>query len=343
MSGMRPAGFRVQHHFAITMISGQQHAAANLAQSDFYLSDSVINSLHGLDRRSEASGMADHVRVGEVTDDQIVRAALNRADKPPGQLWCGHFRLQVVCPYFGRGHHDPVLTLKHLLTATVQEESNVRVFLGFGHTQLGEAHVGNCLPKSIGQIQRREQHGQERVQRACIARHACGSSEFKRSRTDKISEMRVKQAGQEFTHPVGTEIRRKQNISVFNAVITRHYGRRDEFVCLTGCIGSVYLRERIGSTISFRFRNDFVGLFHTVPAIVAVHGVEAPGECGNFCSVWKIGQQALHIATGAFWRRVPAIKKGMDQNVDTGSRQDMGESSDMGLMRMHTARGRKTK
>ena len=97
---MRPAGLRVLHHLAIAVIGCQEHAAACLAQGRLDLADSAIDRFHGFDCRFQAAGMADHIGVGEIADDQIVFAALDGADQLFGQLRRGHFRLQVIGPDF---------------------------------------------------------------------------------------------------------------------------------------------------------------------------------------------------------------------------------------------------
>ena len=77
--GVRGVGhvvFEIPHLFEVAVV-GQDHGrAAELFDLVEDFSDAGIDGLGGLDRRREHAGVADHVRVGKVDDDDIVLAAI---------------------------------------------------------------------------------------------------------------------------------------------------------------------------------------------------------------------------------------------------------------------------
>ena len=86
----------VAHHFCVAMIGGNQALPPTSASASAYLCDALIQCFDGFDRCVIVAGMADHVAVGVVADDQIVLAATNRRAQAFGQLGCRHFGLQIV-------------------------------------------------------------------------------------------------------------------------------------------------------------------------------------------------------------------------------------------------------
>ena len=136
MSRVRLPGLGIQHQLCIAMISGYQHLATSLLQGLVYPSKYSINFLNCLDRRCKLPGMANHVRVGVITNNNVIDSTLDRRHQVVGNLGRTHFRLQIIGCHHRRFHKDAVFPFIGSLYTTVKKESNVRVFLGFGKTQL---------------------------------------------------------------------------------------------------------------------------------------------------------------------------------------------------------------
>ena len=89
-------GGAVEHEFGIAMISRHQHLATAALQRINNAPDTAINCLDRLDRSIKFTGMSDHIRVGIITDDDIVNTAFNRSNQLVGDFRRIHFRLHVI-------------------------------------------------------------------------------------------------------------------------------------------------------------------------------------------------------------------------------------------------------
>jgi hypothetical protein len=155
VGGVGAAGFGVAHQFAIAVVGGDQQAPP-CAMASAIAAQTGIHRFHRLDRGGQAAGMADHVRVGEVQDDHVVLAGVDRGDRFVGQFGGGHFRLQIVGGDFRGGDHDAVLTGLGVFLAAVEEIGDVRIFFRLGHAQLGAPACGDDLAQQCPPWLRRE-------------------------------------------------------------------------------------------------------------------------------------------------------------------------------------------
>ena len=162
--GVRAAGFRIAHHFAIAVIGGDEKRAAGFLDRLGDAAEPGIDRLHRLDRGRQVAGVADHVGIGVVEHDQIVFAGIDRGDRLVGEFGRRHFRLQIVGRDFRRRHHDAVLAGIGLLAAAVEEIRHVRIFLGLRHAQLRAAGVRHHFAEDVGERLRREDRRHELVQ-----------------------------------------------------------------------------------------------------------------------------------------------------------------------------------
>ena len=103
------------------------YAAVNASYS---LYDSVIDT-----------GVADHVAVCVVEDDEILLVAVDSLDKLLGYDRSTHLRLKVICRNLRRRNQDSVLILERSLAASIEEESYMSIFLSLCDTQLTETCI----------------------------------------------------------------------------------------------------------------------------------------------------------------------------------------------------------
>ena len=87
-------------------------------------------------RRFQDAGVTDHVGIGVVADDRIVLAFLDSRDQFVGHQRRVHFRLQVVGGHHGRLDQDTILVLERRFLATVEEEGDMGILLGFSTVEL---------------------------------------------------------------------------------------------------------------------------------------------------------------------------------------------------------------
>ena len=100
--------------------------------------EAAVQRFHRRDRRRDAAGVPDHVRVREVADDDLVPARDSMsATSCVGDAVGAHLRHQIVGRNLLRRHQDAILALVRLLPAAVEKVGDVRVLLGLGEPQIG--------------------------------------------------------------------------------------------------------------------------------------------------------------------------------------------------------------
>ena len=119
--------------------------------------EAAIDRLDRLDRRAEIAGMADHVGVGEIDDDRRRSVPLSIASTSLSVTSGADISgLQIVGRDLGRGHQDAALAGKLLLAPAIEEEGDVRVFLGLGDAQLRQAGLRHQFAESVARAPRAE-------------------------------------------------------------------------------------------------------------------------------------------------------------------------------------------
>ena len=107
----------------------------------------------------DGGGGRHHVGRRQVADEQRVHSGLHLAHHRVRHRLRSHLGLEIVGGHLGRLLHLAHLAGEGLLAAAVEEEGHVRVLLGLGHVELGEAQVGDDLAQPVGLLLRREDHG----------------------------------------------------------------------------------------------------------------------------------------------------------------------------------------
>ena len=89
--------------------------------------------------------MADHVRIREVDNREIVRTGPYCVDQCCGHAGRAHLGLLVVGSDLCRRHQLAILARERLLASAVEEVGHVRVLLGFGGVELPQTGVRQDL------------------------------------------------------------------------------------------------------------------------------------------------------------------------------------------------------
>ena len=63
---------RLEHVVAVAVIGGDQTGPASVADGGDHVAEAGVDRLDRGDRRRDDAGVADHVRVGEVDDPEVV-------------------------------------------------------------------------------------------------------------------------------------------------------------------------------------------------------------------------------------------------------------------------------
>ena len=146
---VRLSGFRIDHLLSVAVIGGDQRNPANGAHRLGDPSQASIYVLAGFDRLVELAGVADHVGIGEVDDENIRPAFINRAQQVVRYLEGGHRRLEIVCSDPWRRHQQPLLAGKFFFRAAVEKISYVRVLFGFGKPEVLQAEAREHVCQNV--------------------------------------------------------------------------------------------------------------------------------------------------------------------------------------------------
>ena len=101
--------------------------------------------------------MTDHIGIGEIHDNQVMRAAVDSVKHCRQNLLGRHFRLQIISGHLWRVHQMPVLSVKGGLIPAIEKEGHMRIFFGFGYSQLAQPRLGYGLAKAVAEVWRQKQ------------------------------------------------------------------------------------------------------------------------------------------------------------------------------------------
>ena len=147
--GGHGAAIGLEHDLGVAVVGGDHGDAAHFQGGLHHPAHARVHRLHGLDGGLENAGVAHHVAVGEVQDDDVIRAGVDALDALVADLPGAHLGLEVVGGHLGGGHQHPVLAGVLLFHAAVEEEGDVGVLLRFGDAQLGHAHGAEVLAQAV--------------------------------------------------------------------------------------------------------------------------------------------------------------------------------------------------
>ena len=136
------------------MVGGDNAFAVELEQFRNYFGATLIDRFDGFDSRFDNAGVADHVGIGKVQDDQI--EFVDPLEELIGHFKRAHFRLKIVSRDFRRRNEEAFLAGKWFLDATVKKICDVRIFFSFRDADLFFARLADELAENDFQIRRRK-------------------------------------------------------------------------------------------------------------------------------------------------------------------------------------------
>ena len=97
-----------------------------------------VDGFDGADGGFHLAGVADHVGVGEVDDDDVEGGVADGFDDGVGDAGGGHLGGEVVGGDLLRGDEGAVFAGEGFLDAAVEEVGDVGVLLGLGYAEVAE-------------------------------------------------------------------------------------------------------------------------------------------------------------------------------------------------------------
>ena len=280
------------------MVGSQENDAARVQHRVGDLAHALVNSLDGFDRCVKHAGVADHVAVGEVQDDDVVLAALNAGLALVGNLVGAHFGLEVVGGNLRAGDDLAVLALAGLLNTAVEEEGHMGVLLGLGNAQLGLAVGGQILAQRVLQLHRRVRDLAV-GHRGVVLGHTDIVDLLAAAAALKAGKVVVAEDAGHLTGTIRAEVHEDDGVAVLHAATLAGDNGNDELVGHVGGIAGLDGLGSVGGVVALAVDERGVGLLLAVPVVVAVHGVVTSGDRGDLAQPQlvqlglQVGQEAL--------------------------------------------------
>ncbi len=238
--------------------------------------------------------MANHVAVGVVDDDEVILFGAYSVHEADSHLIRAHLGLQVVGLHFRRGHEYAVFAGKGLFAASVEEEGDVGVLLGLGDVQLLQAVRREVFGEGVADdlLGEEDMHALERI---VIRRHAVVAQPLDRGHAlDRV----LCEGNGDFAGAVVAVVEEYDDVpgedaSVYGAV----YYRGEELVGHPVFVRVGHSLDHIVSLQPLAASQHVVCELDALPAVVAVHGIEASyngGDCagGGRAMLLQVAQEA---------------------------------------------------
>ena len=306
-----------------------------------HAADGLVHRFDRGDRGFHHAGVADHVTVGEVADDDGILVGGNGLDELVGDLGGAHLRDQVVGRELLRGRHQAaVFALELLFHAAVEEEGDVGVLLGLGHAELLEAVLADDVAKGVHQFLGRVSDGQR--QGLVVLRGADVAE-----RIDGLLALEAVKVGQvqrpgHLTGAVGTEVHEDDAVALVDDALGADDDRLDEFVRHIGGIACLHSVNGVGIQHAFAADDGVIAGLDAVPALVAVHAPEAALQGGDLrvAEAVALVLQLLDEARTALRGDVASVEEAVDVDLFQAARLGHVEDAEDVLdVAVHAAAG----
>ena len=146
---MGTAGDGVDEHLGVAVVCGDEEGAAVLADGVVDASELTVDGFDGADGGLDLAGVADHVGVGEVDDDDVEGGVVDGFDDGVGDAGGGHLWREVVGGYLLGGDEDAVFAGEGFLDAAVEEVGDVGILLGLCDAEVAEVGLGHDVGEDV--------------------------------------------------------------------------------------------------------------------------------------------------------------------------------------------------
>jgi len=149
VGGVGATSERVYEHLGVAVVGGDQQAAAALADGLVDTAQLGVDGFDGADGGFHLAGVADHVGVGEVDDDDVEGGVVDGFDDGVGYAGGGHLGGEVVGGDLLGRDEGAVFAGEGFLDASVEEVSYVRILLGLGHAEVAEVGLRHEVGEEV--------------------------------------------------------------------------------------------------------------------------------------------------------------------------------------------------
>ena len=310
-----------KHFFRIAVIRRNKCSATVLQHTFHHTTDALVHGSDSLFRCGNNACVPHHIAVGVVENHHIVLALFNFHNGTLAHFVSAHFRLQIVGGNLGGSNKHTAFVFVGGFHSAVEEESYVSVLFRFGNTQLCFAQFGKIFAQSVF-VRFRFEGNVHPFKLFIVLSHASPMHFASLSVKVKSRKTALSEGTCHFTSPVGTEVEEYHGVAVFHRcngfAVLGDYGRQHEFVRYTFGVTCIECLNGVGcSAFANAQSKHVVGLFHTVPTVVSVHGVVSAAHGCDFAELQllHVVTQLLYKACTACGRNVTSVHKTVNVHV----------------------------
>ena len=274
---------------SITVVSNDDGFVASFVSSRNHLVHTLVNRLDSLFDSLVNTGVTHHVAIGKVHHDEVELILLDGSNEFVLHLESRHFGLEVVSSHLGRSHEDAFLAFVRSFASTVEEEGNVCILFGFGRVQLFQSLRSQVFAERVLHVLFGEEDVNTR-ERSIVRRHAVVLQAGNGVHTF-FGHILLRQHHGKFLGAVVAVVEENNHVAFLDASVdVGIYQRFHEFVGVlvlfrVRVVAALYASHHVGYLTALAFNQLVVSHLHTVPTLVAVHGIEAAHDAGNVCTV----------------------------------------------------------
>ena len=160
----------------------------------------------------------------------------------------------------------------------------MRIFLGLGQPELGQAMRGNPCAQRVDQIALGEHRPEPCGMDDRIFNHAQLGDQCHRIAPVKGGKARIGNRGQNLARPIRTEIQAQQRIASAHSVIGTDHRGGNKLIGLARHSSRLHDQPCGQPTWAGALHHGTIGGFDPFPAIIAVHRVIAANHRGHLCA-----------------------------------------------------------
>ena len=261
----------------IAVVSDDNHFIVVSLSCFNHVFHAVVNGMHGLGNGIVDACVAHHVAVCKVHHDEVILLGVDGTHQFVFHGVCTHFGLQVIGGHFGRRHQDAVLALIRSLASAIEEEGHVSVFLSLCRVELLLAHLAEILAKCVFHVFLGEEYVHA-LERSVVGSHAVVVQVLDGVHAFCRHVFLGEHLG-EFLGTVVAEVHEDNHVALVDGSV--HLGvvdRLDELIGHVLVIAFLHGFHHVVGLLSLALYEQVVGFLHTVPALVAVHGIETADD-----------------------------------------------------------------
>ena len=275
----------------------------------------VVNCPNGLGDGVIYTGVSHHITISEIHHDEVILLGVDGTHEFLLHLVSRHLGLEVVGGNLRRGHEDAVFVLVRSLASAVEEECHVGILLGLGCVELLESLGADILAKGIGDVLLGEDdvHALER----CVVGSHAVVLESGDGLHSLLGHVLLSEHLSELLGAVVAEVDEDNHVALLDGSVNLGIvDRLDELVGNAFLVAFLHSLHHALGLLSLALYEQVVSLFHTVPTLVAVHGIETSHD-GSDVSIVLLThlRELLDKADAALRVGVASVHETVDESL----------------------------